>query len=78
MWEFIKVVKWLVAIGVLGGILINIFYIMWMISWAIRLFYGAFCFVWISGSAINNVVWLTSWLIYAFLVVYLYRTFYGA
>jgi len=78
MGEFIKVVKWVVAIGVLWGILVNIFYILGMISWAIRLFYGTFCFMWISGSAIDNVVWLTSGLIYSFLIVYLYRTFYWA
>lgn len=76
MWEFVKVIKWLVAIWVLAGIFVNIFYILWMISWAISLFYWLFCYVWVSSIAINSVVGLTSGLIYAFLVVYLYRTFY--
>lgn len=78
MWEFIKVVKWLVAIGVFAGLLLNVFYVVGMISGAISLFYSAFCYIGVSGWAISSVVSLTSGLIYSFLVIFLYRTFYGS
>lgn len=76
MWEFVKVVKGLAALWVLAWVLVNVAYVMWMISWFIASFYGYFCYMWVSWVAIGNVVALTSSLVYAFLVVFLYRLFF--